>query len=178
MTRHADGRRSFGGDLDAVGGEKFELALESIVQASRPKGDPRTRGQQRGDALVQLCDRSLACGGLPILCTVKPHVALTLTAADFFDPHVTGGLARLGFGAWLTATQARAVACDGRITPIHGDTSVENSGLLCERHHTKVHHGFRIERDPEGRWHTYRPDGTEILIEPRIEELLDEPLLV
>jgi hypothetical protein len=48
----------------------------------------------------------------------------------------------------------------------HGPTSVENSGLLCERHHTKVHHGFRIERDPDGRWHTYRPDGTEILIHP------------
>ena len=47
-----------------------------------------------------------------------------------------------------------------------GDTSLENCGLLCERHHTKVHHGFRIEREADGRWHTYRPDGTEILIRP------------
>jgi hypothetical protein len=47
-----------------------------------------------------------------------------------------------------------------------GETSLENSGLVCERHHTKVHHGFRIERDPQGRWHTYRPEGTEILIGP------------
>jgi hypothetical protein len=30
----------------------------------------------------------------------------------------------------------------------------------------KAHHGFRVERDPRGRWHTYRPDGTEILIGP------------
>lgn len=45
-----------------------------------------------------------------------------------------------------------------------GQTCLENSALLCERHHGKVHHGFRIERDPGGRWHTYRPDGTEILI--------------
>jgi hypothetical protein len=44
-----------------------------------------------------------------------------------------------------------------------GDTSLENSALLCERHHTQVHHGFALERDSEGRWHTYRPDGTEIL---------------
>ena len=42
--------------------------------------------------------------------------------------------------------------------------SPENSALLCERHHTKVHHGFRVERQPDGRWRTYRPDGTEILI--------------
>jgi hypothetical protein len=34
--------------------------------------------------------------------------------------------------------------------------------------HTKVHHGFPVERDPGGRWRTYRPDGTEILIHPRL----------
>jgi hypothetical protein len=49
-----------------------------------------------------------------------------------------------------------------------GETSAENSGLLCERHHTKVHHGYRVERDdgapPESRWRTYRPDGTEIVL--------------
>jgi hypothetical protein len=45
-----------------------------------------------------------------------------------------------------------------------GETSLENSGLLCERHHTQVHHGFRIERQPDGRWRTWRPDGTEIVV--------------
>ena len=43
---------------------------------------------------------------------------------------------------------------------------MENSALLCERHHTKVHHGFRSNEIPDGRWHTYRPDGTEIHIQP------------
>ena len=43
-----------------------------------------------------------------------------------------------------------------------GPTSLENSALLCERHHTKVHSGFRVDRRPDGRWHTWRPDGTEI----------------
>jgi hypothetical protein len=51
-----------------------------------------------------------------------------------------------------------------------GETSLENSGLLCERHHTKIHHGYRVERDdtapPESRWRTWRPDGTEILLQP------------
>jgi hypothetical protein len=50
-----------------------------------------------------------------------------------------------------------------------GETSLENSALLCERHHTKVHHGFRVERQPDGRWRTWRPDGTEILIGPRLD---------
>ena len=43
-----------------------------------------------------------------------------------------------------------------------GETSLENSALLCERHHTKVHHGFTVERTPTGRWRTLRPDGTRI----------------
>ncbi len=45
-----------------------------------------------------------------------------------------------------------------------GETKLENLGLLCERHHAKVHHGFRVERQPDGRWRTYRPDGTEIVM--------------
>ncbi|MDK3255197.1 HNH endonuclease signature motif containing protein [Blastococcus capsensis] len=46
-----------------------------------------------------------------------------------------------------------------------GPTSCDNGALLCERHHTCCHEGgFTIRRDPgTGRWHTYRPDGTEIL---------------
>ena len=49
-----------------------------------------------------------------------------------------------------------------------GPTDLDNLGLLCERHHTKVHHGFRIERQPDGIWRTYRPDGTEILLTPSL----------
>jgi hypothetical protein len=45
-----------------------------------------------------------------------------------------------------------------------GQTSLANSALLCERHHTQVHHGFRVERRPDGRWRTWRPDGTEITV--------------
>jgi hypothetical protein len=46
-----------------------------------------------------------------------------------------------------------------------GPTSCDNGALLCERHHTACHEGgFGIRRDPgTGRWHTYRPDGTEIV---------------
>jgi hypothetical protein len=46
-----------------------------------------------------------------------------------------------------------------------GVTSCDNGALLCERHHTAVHEGrFSIARDPGAIWHTYRPDGSEILI--------------
>jgi hypothetical protein len=47
-----------------------------------------------------------------------------------------------------------------------GETDLPNLALLCERHHTKVHHGFAVERQPDGTWRTHRPDGTEIVLGP------------
>ncbi len=46
-----------------------------------------------------------------------------------------------------------------------GQTALDNLGLLCERHHGKVHHGYTIDRDADGVWHTHRPDGTEIILD-------------
>jgi hypothetical protein len=224
LSRHLDGSLSIRGELDAVGGEKFQASLESLVQADRPAGDTRTRAQQLGDALVQLADTALASGTLPVLRTVKPQLIVTVPLADLLDPSTVPAAAETGFGATLSAARVRWVGCDATITrlvldpdgqpmdlgrskrlvpphvrraveqrdrycvfagceaPSHwcdvhhllewingGETSLDNSALLCERHHTKVHHGFRVERPPDGRWRTYRPDGTEIL--------LAEPLL-
>ena len=222
MVRHADGSGTGRFDLDAVGFEKVQAVIESLVQAHRPKGDDRTRGQQNADALVQWADNTLAHGDLPTLRTAKPHVVVTIDAEDLADTTTRGpGAAETGFGATLSAARARWLACDGtlsrmvmgpdglpldvgrtqRVVPPHirraverrdrhcvftgcrapthwcdvhhliewingGATSLANSALLCERHHTKVHHGFRVERTPGGRWRTYRPDGTEILIGP------------
>jgi hypothetical protein len=56
--------------------------------------------------------------------------------------------------------------------PVHwaygGPTSVENSALLCERHHTSCHEGgFSVTRDPgTARWRTFRPDGSEVVPRP------------
>jgi hypothetical protein len=227
LARHSDGSLSIRGELDAVGGEKLQAALESIVQAARPAGDLRTRAQQLGDGLVQLVDNWLASGTLPILRTVKPHVIVTIPLADLVDPTTVPGAAATGFGAEISAARARMLACDGNITrivigpegqpleegrtkrvyPPHlrravevrdqhcvfagcdapsywcdvhhlihwahdGETDLDNGALLCERHHTKVHHGFDVERQPDGRWRTYRPDGTEIrLAEPLISQV-------
>ena len=218
------GRRPDGGmdgrfHLDPISGDKFQAAVESLLQAGRCSGESRTRGQQQGDALVQLCDNALASGQLPITRTVKPHVFARIDLDDLVDSSTGAGVARTQYGTVISAARARWLACDGDISRIvfgpdgavldlgrtqrvadrhlrraldlrdggcvfagcdapawwcdvhhlvpwafGGHTSQENSGLLCERHHTKCHHGFRIERDSPGRWHTYRPDGTEILI--------------
>jgi hypothetical protein len=223
IIKHADGSVTGRFDLDAVGGEKLQAALESVVQAGRCAADERTRHQQQADALVQLCDNQLASGQLPVLRSVKPHVVLRIDLDDLADPHAGSGAADLGFGATVSAARARWIACDAGITRIvmgpegvpldlgrehrvvnadlrkavehrdggcvftgcgaptfwcdvhhllewinGGETNLDNSALLCERHHTKVHHGFRVERQPDGRWRTWRPDGTEIRIGPSL----------
>lgn len=43
-----------------------------------------------------------------------------------------------------------------------GPTRPENSGPLCGAHNRHKSRGYRVWRDPSGRWHTYRPDGSEI----------------
>ncbi len=47
----------------------------------------------------------------------------------------------------------------------HGETRADNGAPMCGRHNRWKARGYRTWRDPNGSWHTYRPDGTEIGIE-------------
>jgi hypothetical protein len=129
LSKHPDGRLSGRFDLDAVGGEKLQSTLESIVQAGRCAGDTRTRAQQLGDALVQLADNALASGTLPFLRTVKPHVVLTIPVDDFVDPATGPGAAEMGFGANISAAAARWLACDGALSWMHLDPTGRPLGV-------------------------------------------------
>ena len=44
-----------------------------------------------------------------------------------------------------------------------GATRPGNGGTGCDRHNRWKQRGYRTHRDPNGTWHTIRPDGTEIL---------------
>ncbi len=213
ISRHADGSISFRGHLDAVGGERFQTAVEAHVQADRPAADQRTRAQRQGDALVQVADTVLACGAVPVLRSVKPHVAVRIDLDDLASGE---GSATMGFGATISAARARWLACDGRISrvvfgpdgipldvgrearlvsgqlrravelrdggcvftgcdaPSHWPTcttwctggrtpaSPATRELAAGPYARADHHGYRVERQPTGRWRTWRPDGTEI----------------
>lgn len=43
-----------------------------------------------------------------------------------------------------------------------GATDLANSGLLCGRHNRHKSRRYTLWRDPTGRWHVRRPDGTEL----------------
>jgi len=46
--------------------------------------------------------------------------------------------------------------------PERGRTNPGNGGPACGKHNRLKEHGFTARRDERGRWHIYRPDGTEI----------------
>ena len=48
----------------------------------------------------------------------------------------------------------------------HGPTNPANSGPTCAHHNRFKTRGYTTRRDHQGRWHTYRPDGTEIAGRP------------
>ncbi len=43
-----------------------------------------------------------------------------------------------------------------------GLTRPDNGGPACGRHNRHKNRGYTVRRDPDGTWHTYRPDGTEL----------------
>jgi hypothetical protein len=118
--------------------------------------------------------RILACDGNVTRIVFGPdrHVLELGRDKRLFPPHIRRALDVRDKGCVFAGCHAPTWWCDAHHL-VHwidgGETSEDNGALLCERHHTKVHHGFRIERQPDGRWRTYRPDGTEIL--------MPEPLL-
>lgn len=50
-----------------------------------------------------------------------------------------------------------------------GVTAPTNGAPMCPRHDRRKNGGYRVRRDADGQWHTYRPDGTEIGVWPNAE---------
>ncbi|MGY1737148.1 DUF222 domain-containing protein [Geodermatophilus sp. SYSU D00684] len=156
------------GSLPQLRGHKPQIAVvidvEDLVD---PHGSPNAGRMGFGATISAARARWLACDGAVSRVVFGPDgTPLDLgreqrlmsrhirKAAELRD----GGCVFAGCGAptWWCDVHHLVHWIDG------GDTSLENAALLCERHHTKVHHGFRVERQPDGRWRTWRSDGTEI----------------
>jgi hypothetical protein len=79
------------------------------------------------------------------------------------------GASRLA--VWLSSTRCIWPGCGRRhhnqidhAQPwtAHGPTNPHNGAPLCGHHNRWKTRGYHTRRDPDGRWHTHRPDGTEI----------------
>ncbi|SDF99076.1 HNH endonuclease signature motif containing protein [Klenkia brasiliensis] len=143
------------------------IAAEDLLDTDEVAGSARLgSGQQVSNTTARrvACDSVitrvlLGPDGMPLNIgrsqrLVPPHIRRAAEARD-------GGCVFAGCTApswWCDAHHVDEWIAD------HGETSVENTALLCERHHTKVHHGYSVRWDPDGRrWRTTRADGTEII---------------
>ncbi len=113
--------------------------------------------------------RWLACdGGIARIVFGPDGTVLDLGREQRLDtPHQRRALDARDQGCVFAGCSAPTWWCDAHhlLEWLYGGrTDLANLALLCERHHTKVHHGFTVVRQPDGTWRTYRPDGTEILL--------------
>jgi hypothetical protein len=146
------------------------VGIEDLVD---PADGPGAATTGLGAAISAARARMLACDGTVTRIVIGPDsVPMDYGRTHrVVPPHLRRAVELRDQCCVFTGCEAPAWWCDVHHV-LHwadgGETCLENSALLCERHHTKVHHGFWIERDPDGRWHTYRPDGTEIIIGVRL----------
>jgi len=89
---HQRGMVMVRGQLDPEGGAAVHEAIDALMRPPGPD-DPRTAGQRRADALVDLARGTLAQGDLPTVGGMRPQVGILippqmlLYGADGNDPH-------------------------------------------------------------------------------------------
>ncbi|MGY1786196.1 DUF222 domain-containing protein [Geodermatophilus sp. SYSU D00698] len=156
------------GTLPQLRGHRPQIAVViDVADLVDPGGGPNAGRMGFGATVSAARARWLACDGAVSRVGFGPDGApLDLGREQrLMSRHIRRAAELRDGGCVFTGCGAPTWWCDVHHL-VHwidgGDTSLENSALLCERHHTEVHHGFRVERQPDGRWRTYRPDGTEI----------------
>lgn len=189
--RPAGDRRSH---AERQGDALVELCRQMLAAGALPRVRGERAQIRVGIDLMALCAERAAAGvaggELPFAGPIGPETARRLACDAGVVRIITGpdGLPLDVGQAQRTATAAIRRAVESRdlhcvfagcrapaawcdvhhvIHWAHGGvTSCENGALLCERHHTAVHEGgFTVARDAgTSVWHTYRPDGSEVLI--------------
>ncbi|WP_131801728.1 HNH endonuclease [Klenkia soli] len=161
------------GDLPVLRTVKPQLtALIQLEDLADPTGVAATTTLGSGATASSLVARQAACDADIARIVLGPDsLPLDVGRARRLVPaHIRRAAEVRDGGCVFTGCHNPAWMCDAHHL-VHwidgGATSRENTALLCERHHTQVHHGFSITWDADrGHWRTLRPDGTEILVGP------------
>ena len=113
LSRPVNGIIRLTGSLDIESAAIIEAALQPLCRPT--PGDDRTPGQQRADALTDICRLTLHTSELPTHGGEPAQVAVTVA----FNP-LTKALraGHLDNGERVSASTARRVACDAKILPL------------------------------------------------------------
>jgi hypothetical protein len=107
------GRVEFWGELSAETGARFTAMLEPLA-TPRPEG-PKDRAHRFGEAFADVISLASRSGDLPSEAGERPHISVTL---DFETLRRGVGHAVLDGDHYLSAAQARRIACDAKIIPV------------------------------------------------------------
>ena len=87
--------------LDAEGGAAFQAVLDAVMRPPA-RDDPRSAGQRRADAMIDLCRATLAGGTLSTVQGVRPQIGLLITPEQLAGL-TTGPTTGAAFGAAVAA---------------------------------------------------------------------------
>jgi hypothetical protein len=111
-----DGGYQVEGYLDEVAGARLKTALDGVM-GPRARGEERTPGQRRADALDEIVTRVLDSGELPVRGGQRPHLTITASLETLrADPGAPAAL--LDWGMPISGKALRRIADDAAITPI------------------------------------------------------------
>src|SRR5438309_9090610 len=116
MSQAFDGGYDLEGYVDPERGARLKTALDAVM-GPRRKDDKRKPSQRKLDGLVELGDRVMDSGQLPVRGGQKPHLTITATLETLRgDPGAPAAL--LDWGYPLSGRALRRIATDAEITPI------------------------------------------------------------
>ncbi|SFC31468.1 HNH endonuclease signature motif containing protein [Klenkia taihuensis] len=158
------------GDLPMLRKTKPQVtALIQLEDLADPDTRPAATRLGSGATASNMVARQAACDGdVARILLGTDGLPLDVGRAHRLVPaHIRRAAEVRDGGCVFAGCHAPAWWCDAHHL-IHwidgGETSLANTALLCERHHTQVHHGYRLEWDPDdGCWRTFRPDGREVI---------------
>jgi uncharacterized protein DUF222/HNH endonuclease len=105
--------------LDPEGGEVYLTALTAEMQRDRRKDETRTASQRRGDALVNICRRSLDEGTVGGTRKARPHITLVVDLEKHAErallDHARAEAAHTGH---VSENTLRRLTCDCNISRI------------------------------------------------------------
>jgi hypothetical protein len=119
------GRLEFWGELSAESGARFTAMVEPLA-TPRPEG-PKDRAHRLGEAFADVVSLASRSGDLPSEAGERPHISVTV---DIGTLRRGVGHAVLDGDLFLSAAQARRIACDAKVIPVvmGGDSEVLDLG--------------------------------------------------
>jgi hypothetical protein len=113
-----DGRLGLEGFLEPEHDATFRSLIEQFAKPhpiTDAIPDPRTTDQRNADALLEVCGLARAAQDCPTTAGEPAHITVTVD----WDALRTGlGAATLDFGTYISAAEARRLACDAKIIPV------------------------------------------------------------